>query len=313
MLINYFKYSHGVIFYLTPAYLNLVFFIELGILFFYFLPDRPFFSTDTAKFLIVIFIAIALGELLSEAQIKVDFSPVNNFGCGLQLFGLSLMWIIIITMFFFASVKNDIVGTSNAYAAISIAAGFYFSAQSSSLVLFFCTAAAIVFLAIVREIVYSIRKDTATGVSNGRVFIADSKKLPLKYGLGIICVDDYAHLLQAFHKNGIGDIMRMISKKIISMEPETLLYRCTPDEFVIIFPNAERGTSKKRVDEIRRQIAASEFMLKHIKRPLKITVSCSVADKKRSDSNVGDVFMRAHKVLQQAYKFTQNITSEALR
>jgi len=95
------------------------------------------------------------------------------------------------------------------------------------------------------------------------------------------------------------------------LEPDALLYRCTPDEFIIIFPNAEKGTSFQRVDEIRRQIAASEFILNRIKRPLKITVSCSVAEKKRSDGNIGDVFIRAHRVLQKTYKFTQNITSRA--
>ena len=103
----------------------------------------------------------------------------------------------------------------------------------------------------------------------------------------------------------------MISKKITETEPEAMLYRCTPDEFVILFPNAEKGTSFNRLDEIRRRIAASEFMLNKVKRPLKITVSCSIADKKRSDGNVSDVFIRAHRILQKTYKFTQNITSQA--
>ena len=312
-LINYFKYNHGVIFYLTPAYLNLVFLSAVGILFFYFLPDRPFYSDDTARFLIIIFVGMALGELLSAEQIKIDFNPTTTFGCGLQIFGVSLMWAVLMTMLFFASVKNDIIGTSVAYSAICVAAGFYFSLQSSSLVLFFTIAAAIVLSGVIREVRFITRRDVATGVYNGKTFVTDAKKLPLKYGLGIICVDDYGHLLQAFRKNGIGDIMLMISKKIALLEPEALLYRCTPDEFVIIFPNAEKGTTKSRVDEIRRQIAASEFILKQIKRPLKITVSCSVADKKRSDSDVSDVFFRAHRVLQQTYKFTQNITSEALK
>ena len=90
-----------------------------------------------------------------------------------------------------------------------------------------------------------------------------------------------------------------------------MLFRCTPDEFVIIFPQAEKGTSYNRLDEIRRQIAASEFILPRIKKPVKLTVSCSIADKKRSDSNVSDVFIRAHRALQKTYKFTQNITSKA--
>lgn len=311
MLINFLKYNHGIIYYLTPAYLNLVFLTGCGMLFFYFLPNHPFRSIDTLKFLIIIFAGVSLGEILSNAQIKINFSPSTTFDCGLQFFGISLMWVVISIMILYASIKNDILGTSIAFASINVVIGFYFSAHPSALSLFFATAALIIFCGITRQIYTLTRKDNATGLNNGRTFMTHAKKFPLKYGLGIICIDDYHHLLQAFRKNGIGDIMLMISKKITSLEPEALLYRCTPDEFVIIFPNAEKGSSFSRVDEIRRQIAASEFILPQVKRPLKITVSCSVADKKRSDSNVNDVFIRAHRVLQKTYKFTQNITSRA--
>lgn len=309
--VNYLKYTHGIIYYLTPAYLNLAFFTAAGLLFFYFLPNRPLFSADTLNFLIIIFAAVSLTESLSASQIKLDFSPLINFGCGLQIFGLSVFWIIVSVMLFFASLKDNILDTSLAYATVNVMIGFYFSAQPSALSLFFATASLTVLCGICRHLFFIARKDTATGLGNGRSFIVDAAKLPLKYGLGIICIDDYKHLLQAFRKGGINDIVLMISKKITETEPEAMLYRCTPDEFVILFPNAEKGTSFNRLDEIRRRIAASEFMLNKVKRPLKITVSCSIADKKRSDANVSDVFIRAHRILQKTYKFTQNITSQA--
>lgn len=309
-IVNYLKYTHGIIYYLTPAYYNLVFLSATGLLFFYFLPNRPFFSADTVNFLIIIFAAVSLGESLSGSEIKLDFSPIINFGCGLQIFGLSVFWIIISIMLLYASIKDNIPETNMAFAAVNIMIGFYFSDRPAVLSLFFATAAVTVFSGIVRYLFFIFRKDTATGLRNGRSFISDSTKLPLKYGLGIICIDDYKHLRQAFRKSGLDDIMLMISKKITEMEPDAMLYRCTPDEFVIIFPNAEKGTSFKRLDEIRRKIAASAFILPRIKRPVKITVSCSIAEKKRSDK-ISDVFIRARRVLQKTYKFTQNITSQA--
>lgn len=311
MLINYLKFYHGVIYYLTPDYANLVFLSVAGLIFFYFLPDRPLFSTDTVYFLIIVFAALSLGEFLSSVQIKIDFSPLINFGCGLQIFALVLFGIMIITMLLHASIKDQILDASMAYASVCIMVGFYTSNQPSALSLFFTAAALILFIATCRHIFFILRKDPDTGLNNAHSFLVKAKKLPLKYGLGIICIDEYRHLLQAFRKNGINNLMAMVSKKITSIEPEAMLFRCTPDEFVIIFPQAEKGTSYDRLDEIRRQIAASEFILPRIKKPIKITVSCSIADKKRSDGNVSDVFIRAHRALQKTYKFTQNITSKA--
>lgn len=309
--INYLKFAHGIIYYLTPAYCNLVFLSVTGLLFFYFLPNRPMFSMDTVNFLLIIFAALSLGESLSTSQIKIDFSPYVNFGCGLQIFGLSLFWIAFSVMLLYASIKNDLLEVSMTYASISLMAGFYFSDQPATLTLFYTTAAFILFEGTAQQIFYTIRKDTATGLGNGNAFVAAAKKLPLKYGLGIICIDDYKHLTQAFRKSSINDIVLMISKKIVELEPEAMIFRCTPDEFVIVFPQAEKGTSFARLDTIRRKIAASEFILNKVKRPIKVTVSCSIAEKKRSDANVSDVFIRAHRVLQKTYKFTQNITSQA--
>ena len=311
MLINYLKHSFGVIYYLSPAYHNLVFLVCTGMLFFFYLPERPFFSHDTLKFVILILIGFTLGEILSNTGIKLDIPAPTNFGIGLQLFGIFLFICTFFTMLLRASIHNNILDTGLAYAFASIAIGFYISPQSSGFSLFFFCSAFITFISIVKHIFFVTHKDIATGFDNANTFSRKSKKLPLKYGLGIICVDDYKHLLQAFRKNEVFSIMQMISKKISSLEPDAQTYRCSPDEFIIIFPNAEKGTSYAKVDNIRRQIAASDFILSKVKKPLKITVSCSVADKKRSDSNVNSVFIRAHRVLQKTYKFTQNITSKA--
>ncbi len=311
MLINYLKHTYGIIFYLSPAYYNLIFLGCSGMLLFYFLPNHPFFSHETLKFVFLILLGFSLGEILSETGIKLNISTPTNFGIGLQLFGLFLFICAFFTMLLHASVFNNILNMGLTFAFASIAIGLYLSPQSSGFALFFACGALITLISIIQHLLFITHKDMATGFDNANTFEQKSKKLPLKYGLGIICIDDYKHLLQAFHKNEVYNIMQMLGKKISLMEPEAQIYRCTPDEFIIIFLNAEKGTSFAKVDEIRRQIAASDFILSKIKKPLKITVSCSVTDKKRSDNNVNSVFIRAHRVLQKTYKFTQNITSRA--
>ena len=310
MAINYQKYTYGVIYYLTPAYLNMIFLIIAGLIFFYFLPNRPFFSIDTLSFLIVIFAAFALCEWLSALQIKMDFSPFIEFETGLQIFSISLFVASILIMLLHSSVNNKILSTYNAYTAINIMLALYLSNQSSGLSLFFVSASATTLCGIVGQHIFTIYKDPTTGIFNGKAFIKHTGKMNNKYGLGIIYIDDYKHLLQAFRKSGANDVVKMISKRIKSIEPGGILYRCTPNEFVIIFPNIEKRTAFKRLDDIRRQIAASEFILPKIKRPLKITVSCCIAVRKREEK-VANLYMRALKKLQKASRFSQNITSEA--
>ena len=311
VLINYLKYQHGVIYYLTPDYYNLAFFTAGGLLFFYFLPKRPFFSKETIGFTLIISGAMSLAEQMSRQQIGIDFSFSRCNSCGLQDFGLLLFAVAVAVMMIQASIHDEILNVAQFFATVNIMLGFYFSAQPSSFVVFFFNAALTVAIGTAYGIYYALRKDPVTGLANGNSFIAASAKFPLKYGLGIICIDDYKHLVQIFHKSGINELLVMLSKKICELEPESFLYRSGADEFVIIFPQAEKGTSFGRLDEIRRFVAASEFMLSGRKKPLKITVSCSVAEKKRSDADVFEVFIRARRILQKTYKFTQNITSKA--
>lgn len=311
MLINYLKYTHGIIYYLTPDYLNLSFLTASGMIFFYFLPNRPLFSQDTINFIIIIFAALALGELLSHFEISIDFSTFECTGCGLQTFSFAMFASVLIVMLVHSSIHGEILNTSIFFATISAAFGFYLSDRPTTLSLFFFTSALTICLGTIHSVYYASRKDTVTGLDNGNSFIVTSRSFPLKYGLGIVCIDDYKHLVQAFKKSGIDEIVIMISKKIRELEPDALLYRCGTDEFIIVFPAAEKGTSFTRLDNIRRAVAASEFLLSGRKKSLKLTVSCSVADKKRSDADVFEVFMRARWILQKTYKFTQNITSQA--
>ncbi len=308
--INYQKHTFGVIYYLTPAYMNMTFLVIIGLIFFYFLPNRPFFSIDTLSFLIVIFAAFALCEWLNSLQIKMDFSPFIEFESGLQVFSISLFILGILIMLLHSSINNKILSTYNAYTVINIMLALYLSNQSSSLSLFFVSASLTALGGIVSQHIFTIYKDSTTGIFNGKAFIKHAGKMNNKYGLGIIYIDDYKHLLQAFRKSGANDVVKMISKRISSIDPNGILYRCTPNEFVIIFPNIEKGTAYKRLDDIRRQIAASEFILPKIKRPLKITVSCCIAVRKREEK-VANLYMRALKKLQKASRFSQNITSEA--
>lgn len=102
----------------------------------------------------------------------------------------------------------------------------------------------------------------------------------------------------------------MITMRLQDTETENPIYRYSEDEFVIIFKTKIKE-SFERLENIRRAVASAEFMLGKRQKGLKLTVSCCVSEKKRSDDNSIEVLIRTRKALQKAYQFTQNVTSKA--
>ncbi len=309
LLINYFKFIHGTIYYASNDYLNLVFFSTCGFLFFYFLPNQRLTSKDSIKFLLLIFLGLSLGEFLSKHNIGLNIGNISFNDQSLQIFGICLFIIFWAIMLVHSSIFDQIINTTNFYAFINIFLGFYLSSSSTAFCLFFLNAIITMLVGTIYSIYYSTHKDTATGLGNGNSFIINAKNLPLKYGLGIISIDNYKYLAKSLKTNGTHELLNLIVYVIKQMEPEVLLYRYKADEFILIFTDIDAKKYFERLDKIRRKIALSEFMLSLRSKPLKITVSCSIAEKKRSDANIIKVFARARKALQKTYNFTQNVTS----
>lgn len=310
ILINYFKRTFGADFRLSPEFLNLSFFIPLNLILFYFLPNKPLLRRENVYLLLLIFFQFALAEKLSSHGIALGYyfissdSPLTDY--SLLFFSLAL-----ISFFIRASISGSIGSNALFFAGFEIFLGFYYSASPSALTIFFSAAALTLTLAIIQDIYYSTYKDVLTGLASRNAYVINSRTFPLKYSIGIVSIDDYENLSKAFGRLGINAITKMIANRIEEVEFEAQIYRYAEDEFVLIFKNEDKNEGFARLEKIRRAIASAEFMLGHRKKPLKLTVSCSVSEKKRSDANSIEVLVRTRKAMQKTYKFTQNVTSKA--
>ena len=206
---------------------------------------------------------------------------------------------------------GSIMDSSLFYTGLNIFAGFYYSSSPTALTIFFTAAAITLLYCVCKDIYYHTYTDDGTKLASRNAYLKQSSKFPLKYSLGIICIDNYEHLKQVFGNRSIRQLTRMISMRIQEVETEALLYRYSEDEFVIIFKNEDKKEGYERLEKIRRGIASAEFMLGSRKKGLKLTVSCCISEKKRSDDNSLEVLRRTQKALQKAYQFTQNVTSKA--
>ena len=79
----------------------------------------------------------------------------------------------------------------------------------------------------------------------------------------------------------------------------------------LIFKNEDKNAAYNQMEQIRRSVASAEFMLAKSPKAVKLTISGSVSEKKRSDANAMEVLSRVHKTLQKTSAFSFNITSKA--
>ena len=93
------------------------------------------------------------------------------------------------------------------------------------------------------------------------------------------------------------------------MTSEEVVFRYAADQFVILYKDKDNKEAYTHLDNIRRVIAGLSFSCSSKGQPIKLTVSCSLAEKKRSDAGAIDVLVRADKAMQKTLKFSHNVTS----
>lgn len=311
ILINWLKRSLGSDYLLSPAYLNLSVFLPLNLLIFCFLPQRPLLKKTNVYLLLAVFAQFALAEKLSAAGIAIGFFPEAHSVAGMSLSGFLLFAIVLAAMFLRMSVAGTIDTAGLFYASFCVFLGFYYSESPTALTVFFSSAALILLLTVIQDIYHSAYKDILTDLPSRNAYMLNARDFPLKYSTGVICIDDYEKIRMVFGRLGTNALVKMIAARINETETEALIYRYAEDEFVLIFKNEDKNNGFDRLEKIRRNIASAEFMLGRRKKPVKLTVSCSVSEKKRSDANSIEVLIRARKALQKTYKFTQNVTTKA--
>jgi len=310
VLINCLKRKYSLDYLSTPSYINLCFFVPLNLSLFYFLNSSKLLMTKNIWWLIFIFSEFTIGEHLNTANITISFNtPVD--GINLNSLSVLLFLAFLLAAFIKCGISGWIEDTSLFFSGLNIFAGFYYSASSTALSIFFSAAALTILTGLIKDIRYDINYDSLTGLASRNAYLKESSKFPMKYSLAIICLDNYEHLYKIFGRLKTQNLLKMLAGRLSELEPDNPLYRYSSDEFILIFKNDTLKQSFEKLDIIRREIAASEFMFSPHTKGIKLTISGCVSEKKRSDANAAEVLVRAHRTLQKTYQFTQNLISKA--
>lgn len=287
-----------------PAFQLLLFLLPLNWLYFSFQDEDSLFSGKNFNrlcFVLLEFVMIENCGRLGLANNLLVLQQLIFWEWGAT--GLFLM--------FLAGRDGNIKNTGIFFAFIGLCLALANMDSSAALCLFCCAAAAILFIASVQNYIYTFIRDDLTGVYSRRMYAVHShKSFPLKFSIGVVCLDDYAKLVRVFGQKKVNKLLIMIINKIRELDTGALIYRYNSDEFILVFKNEDKKQSYEYLENIRRAVAGAEFVLDR-RQIVKVTISAGVSEKKRSDADADVVLERTREVLQKAYKFTQNITSKA--
>ena len=310
-LINHLKIAAPAAFADTALFADLGFFTPFYLLLFAFLPERHLLTRFNAGILLLVFAQFAVIEHLNQNGLSLAY-PLYETASPLDSSNQLLFLFLFLTLFIRSVAAGKIFDYALLFAALETGIGFYYADSAAAMTVFFTAAVLTVLLAVVTDIFYSTRHDALTGLGSRKAFIIDAGRFPIKYSLGIICIDDYQPLAKMLGRRGRNVLTRLVASIIREKEPDERIYRYSEDEFILILNITEdKNSSFNRLETIRRAVASSAFILPSKKRPIKITVSGSVSDKKRSDADVYEVLARTRKALQKTLSFSHNVTSKA--
>lgn len=229
----------------------------------------------------------------------------ESFSSAGFILSLILIFYLLILISIYPSVKNN----AFFFACILILWGTFAAASSSfSFVFSFLGAVSVILTANIQFTLSNHFRDNVTGVYSANSFKKhDAKKFPPKYTVAFFYIDNYNKILNFFGQAQTDKLTKMVIKRISSLNLPALTYRLKPDEFCFVFFDTDVRQAYELIEEMRRLIACTEFVLS-TKKILKITVTPVVSEKRRSDADAFAVLMRMHENFYQKYKFTQNMT-----
>lgn len=276
---------------------------------FYFLPQSKLHLPRNKYLLLALLGEIALFQHCGSF---INFLPYVDITLESMPLWACIFWVIMLApLAIDISFKNTIINTGLFYADSALFMGLVYAESASGLSIFFLTFAIILLCVTIIDMYKRYHYDDLSGVYSKTTYLSNAKtKFPFKYTIALFSIDNRDKLQQILGSSKLQILEQMIIDKIKTLPYELTLYRYNAAELIMMFKNEDAKHVREFADNIRRTIAASEFILSG-KKSLKITISVCVSEKTRKDLNASEVTERAHNALQKSYRFNYNITTVA--
>lgn len=308
-IINALKVKYGTEFAASAEFRCLCFALPLNFVLLYFLPQSQL-TQQRNKYLLL--------GLLTEAMIWTHIAPLfNNIPhIEITLEAMSLwactLWIVLLApLAINISFKNTIINTGLFYADTALFLGMIYANSHSGQTTFFLSFALILFCITLLNLHHTYHNDYLENVGSKIAYLNHANtKFPYKYTIALFSIDNRDKLLKVIGNKKLTVLEQMVVNRIRELPYEMNLYRYNAEELIMVFKNEDANHVREFAENIRRNIAAAEFVFATMK-SIKITISVCVSEKTRKDLDANEVTERTHNALQKNYRFNCNIVTVA--
>ena len=307
IIINRLKIRYGTDYQTSSEFYCLCFVLPLNFLFLYFLPQSKLRTARNRYLLLGLLLQAAI---LSHIYGIFDLIPHLNISLESMPLWACTFWVILLApLAINISFKNTVVNTGLFYAGASLFMGIVYSNSPSGIATFFLGFALILLCTTVLDIYRNFHYDYLENVGSQIAYMSHANsKFPFKYTIALFSIDNRDKLIAAIGKTQCRVLDQMVVNKILEMPYNLSIYRYNESELIMVFKNEDARHVKEFADNIRRGIAASEFVFAS-RKSVKITISICVSEKTRKDLDASEVTERTHNALQKNYRFNCNITT----
>jgi diguanylate cyclase (GGDEF)-like protein len=189
-------------------------------------------------------------------------------------------------------------------------------------VFYFSTAGLILLISVIEASYAMAFRDELTGLPARRALREDMLKLGNRYTMAMLDIDHFKKFNDR-HGHDVGDqVLRMVAAKLSNVTGGGRAYRYGGEEFAVIFSGKYADDAADHLEELRKNVASSGFVLRGSMRPrrkpkkprkgrgqpkrVSVTVSIGLAGRDGNKSKPLDVLKAADKALYRAKKAGRN-------
>lgn len=309
LIVNSLKITYGGAFTAQPEFQCLCFIVPLTLLGLHFLPQGKLIQIKNMYLLCGLLAEAVIFQYICPLFSELPYVDVTLENMPLAAY---VVWAIVLVLTLInICVESSIIGTGLFYAYVCVFVSLIYAAISGGSVAFSFGAAVILLTAICADLYHRYHYDRLEFVNSQIAYLSHANsKFPFKYTILMFSVDNRDKMSDALGERQVEALEQMIVNKIRELPYEPIFYRYNDEELIMVFKNEDAKHTHEYAENIRRAVAASEFILASGKN-LKVTISACVSEKTRKDLNASEVTERAHSALHKNHRFNCNITTIA--
>lgn len=310
LFLNELKKSYGTEFIYHQQYIWLSFLLPLSLMFLYFMPSRSLKSNYGAAVILLIFGLMAFIEHIDAQFTALPYGDV--LWESMPLLSMFVWWFFLVLLIIEISFNNNLISSAVFYANLALFLEFVYAGHNSAVAILSLVFTLILCGATLFDLYYRYKYDELNNVNSYNLYMARTAgKFPFKYTVGVFVLDNRDKILAEIGSKKIAVLEQMLIDKMLDEAPDdTEIYRYKGDEFLMVFKNEDAKHAYEYCDNIRRAVAAAEFIF-NFQKSIKVTISICVSEKTRKYIEANIVAERGHNGLQKGGRFNYNIVTMA--